>query len=386
MHVLMVESAGKGGLYAYTDALCSSLAQAGADVTVLTSSFWPDVPRPFKVERRMFKITPKKRHWSQLHWAADRLWRNLGNSLRRNRLAARGRFDVVHMQTTVPLVDQFFLRPLARDLPVVVTVHDVKPHFDRVVSRASFLRRYLHTAGRLIVHHEQGRNQLIDDWGLRSDCIDVIPHGIMPLDNPPTLAEARKKLDLPLDRRLMLFFGSIRTNKGLDILLKALEIARRQEPRILLVVAGALLRESSFEPHSDTIKRCDLSENVRTFIHFIEEDDVDYFFAASDLVVLPYLQFESQSGVLLRAYAHKKPVVVSNVGAMGELVSADNVGLVVEPGDPEALAKAITSALSDLDKFRSGYDSELEGKYSFSRIAELTMHSYEAAVNSKKRL
>ena len=71
---------------------------------------------------------------------------------------------------------------------------------------------------------------------------------------------------------------------------------------------------------------------------------------------------------------------------MGEIVSPENVGLVIEPGDPEALAKAITSALSDLDKFRSVYNSEIEGKYSFSRIAELTMHSYEAAVNSRKRL
>ncbi len=113
---------------------------------------------------------------------------------------------------------------------------------------------------------------------------------------------------------------------------------------------------------------------------------MDCFFAASDLVVLPYLKFESQSGVLLRAYAHKKPVVVSNVGAMGRLVSSDNVGMVVEPRDPQALAEAITSTLGDLDKFQSGYNSQLESKYSFSRIAELTMHSYEAAISNRKRL
>ncbi|NQT04013.1 MAG: glycosyltransferase family 4 protein, partial [Planctomycetes bacterium] len=133
--------------------------------------------------------------------------------------------------------------------------------------------------------------------------------------------------------------------------------------------------------YSDMIKKAKLSEHVQTFIDFIPEEDVDYFFAASNLVVLPYLKFEAQSGVLLRAYAHKKPVVVSNVGAMGELVSSDNIGLAVEPGAAEPLAQAVTNALDDLDKFQSRYGPELESKYSWEHIAEMTMRSYEAAIN-----
>jgi len=132
------------------------------------------------------------------------------------------------------------------------------------------------------------------------------------------------------------------------------------------------------------IRKYDLSEYVQTFIQFIPEEEVDYFFAASNLVVLPYLKFESQSGVLLRAYAHKKPVVVSDIGAMGELVSSDKVGLAVEPGNSEALAEAVTSVLGSLDKFQSHYGPELDKKYSWEHIAELTMRSYEATVRSKK--
>jgi glycosyltransferase involved in cell wall biosynthesis len=289
------------------------------------------------------------------------------------------------MQIGVPLIDQFFLRSLARHLPVVLTVHDVQPHCDRFNTRRSFLQRYFHIPHRLIVHFQAGKRQLVDNWGVCGDRIDVIPHGIIPLHDPPKLTDARKKLNLPLDSRIVLFFGSIRDNKGLDILLKALEIVRLRNPEILLVVAGAVPRAVSFEPYSNMIKRYDLSRHVRAFVHFIAEEDVDYFFAASDLVVLPYLKFEAQSGVLLRAYAHKKPVVVSNVGAMADLVSSDEVGLVVEPGAPESLAEAIVSVLSSLDKFQSHYSSELENKHSWKHVAELTMRSYELAINSRSQ-
>jgi glycosyltransferase involved in cell wall biosynthesis len=382
MRVLMVAGASTGGLYTYTDALCSGLCSTGADVTVLTNPLWADLPRPFKVDRRLFEFIDKKKQWSQLHWAADRFYRSLLNSLRRNRFAAGGHFDVVHFQGVgTPLLDQFFLKPLARQLPVVLTVHDVKPHYERFVSRASFIKRSLHIPRRLIVHYEDGKRQLVDHWGICSDHIDVIPHGIMPLQNPPDQMDARKKLNLPQDRQIILFFGGIRPNKGLDVLLKALEIVKAHNRQVLLVIAGGLLGRFNFESYSDMIKKAKLSEHVQTFIDFIPEEDVDYFFAASNLVVLPYLKFEAQSGVLLRAYAHKKPVVASNVGAMGELVSSDNIGLAVEPGAVEPLATAVIKALDDLDKFQSRYGPEIESKYGWEHIAELTMRSYEAAIN-----
>jgi glycosyltransferase involved in cell wall biosynthesis len=382
MRVLMAAGASTGGLYSYTDALCSGLSRTGADVTVLTNSLWADLPRPFKIDRRLFEFIDKKKQWSQLHWAADRFYRSLINSLRRNRFAVRERFDVVHFQGVgTPLLDQFFLKPLARQLPVVLTVHDVKSHYERFVSRASFIKRSLHIPRRLIVHYEDGKRQLTDHWGICSDRIDVIPHGIMPVQNPPALTDARKKLNLPQDRQIILFFGGIRPNKGLDVLIKSLETVKLFNEQVLLVIAGGLLGRFSFEQYSNMIRNTGLSNHVQTFIKFIPEEDVDYFFAASDLVVLPYLKFESQSGVLLRAYAHKKPVVASNVGAMGELVSSDNIGLAVEPGAVEPLAQAVINALDDLEKFQSHYGPELESKYGWEHIAELTIRSYEAAIN-----
>jgi len=66
---------------------------------------------------------------------------------------------------------------------------------------------------------------------------------------------------------------------------------------------------------------------------------------------------------------------------MGELVSSDNIGLAVEPGVVEPLATAVINALDGLDKFQSRYTPDLESKYAWEHIAELTMRSYEAAIN-----
>ncbi len=382
MRVLMIEHSGTGGMYAYADALCKGLSEAGADLTVLTSSAWPEKPVPFNVERRLSEFTREQGGGSRIHWAADRFCRSVFNSLRRNRFALKGHFDVVHFQGAgMPLLDQFFLKPLAKSLPVVMTVHDIKSHYERFVSRDSFLRRSLRIPHCLITHYQEGKKQLIDHWGVDGERVSVIPHGIMmPLHSPVGRSEARRKLGLSEESRILLFFGSIRPNKGLDVLLEALNYIRSRVPEVLLIVAGAVPRGMSFRKYSDIIQKLNLSENVRTEVNFIPDEDVDSFMAAADVVVLPYVKFEAQSGVLLRAYAHKKPVVVSDVGAMGELVSSDKVGQVVEPGIPKALAKAVINVLDNSSDFQSHYTKQLEEKYSWKNIAELTIRSYEKAI------
>jgi len=386
MRILMVEHSGRGGMYAYTDALCKGLSEAGADVTVLTSPAWPEKKVPFTVERRLSEFTREQGGGSRLHWAADRFCRSVLNSLRRNRFALKEHFDVVHFQGAgMPLLDQFFLKPLARNLPIVMTVHDIKSHYERFVSRDSYLRRSLRIPHCLITHYHNGKSQLIEHWGVEDERISVIPHGIMtPLHHPVGGAEARRKLNLSQESRVLLFFGSIRPNKGLEVLLEALNDIRLHDPEALLIVAGAVPRGMSFRKYSDIIQKLNLSENVRTEISFIPDEDVDNFMAAADVVVLPYVKFEAQSGVLLRAYAHKKPVVVSDVGAMGELVASDKVGLVVEPGDSAALAEALVNVLDNCGDFQSHYTTELETKYSWRNIAETTIRSYEKAIEIRR--
>lgn len=377
----MVEYSGKSGMYSYTDALCSALCGIGADVTILTSSAWPDRQRPYKVERRFLEFTQEQAGHNRMHWAVDRLSRNMINILSRNKYAVCNNFDVVHIQGTgVPLLDQFFLKGLAKKLPVVLSVHDVVSHYERLASRNSFMRKILHIPHRLIVHYKNGKKQLIEQWKIESNKIDVIPHGIIPVQKKIQMKNAREKLNLPLNCRILLFFGSIRPNKGLDVLLNSMKEVISQNPDVLLVIAGALPRGTSFLPYSDIIENLKLSKNVRSFIKFIPDEDVDYYFAASDIVVLPYLRFESQSGVLLRAYAHKIPVVASDIGAMGEIINNDKVGIAVEPNNENALACAINSILNNPGKFMSNYTDDLNTKYGWENISKLTLQSCEKAI------
>ncbi len=384
MNILMVEHSGKSGMYSYTDALSRGLSKIGEDVTVLTSKAWPNGERPYNVERKLLEFNEKQGKFTRLHWAADRMSRSMTNVLRRNRFALENKFDVIHIQGAgLPLLDQFFLKPLVKNMPVILTVHDCVSHYKHFVSKDSFMRKNLHIPDRLIVLYENGKKQLVEYRGINADKIDVIPHGIMPVQNEQKMMDARKKLDLPDDRKILLFFGSIRPNKGLDVLLKSMQEVVRYNPYILLVIAGALPRGESFQPYSYLIEKLNLSENVKTFIEFIPDQEVDYYFSACDMIVLPYLQFESQSGVLFRAYAHKKTVVTSDSGAMGEIVRSDKTGEVAESGNVNSLTSAINKVLKNMYIYQGHYTPELENKYNWEHIGRLTLQSYEKAISQK---
>ena len=380
----MVEHSGKSGMYSYTDALCTGLSKIGSNVTVLSSIAWPEGERLYRIKRLFSEFTEKQGRLTRLHWAADRFSRSMINVLKRNRFALTENFDVMHVQGAgLPLLDQHFLKPLAEKIPLVLTVHDVMSHFERFVNKDSFMKRNLHIPHRLIVHYGNGKRYLTEHWSVKSDKIDIIPHGIMPVRNRLSTLEARNKLGLPADRKILLFFGSIRPNKGLDVLLKSIQEVVRYDPRVLLVITGALPRDESFQPYSDLIEQLNLSEHVKQFVEFIPDEEVDFFFSACDMVILPYLRFASQSGVLLRAYAHKKPVASSDVGAMGEIVCSDGTGEVAEPGNEKLLALSINTVLENLDKYKSNYTPELESKYDWEHIGRLTLQCYEKAIAQK---
>jgi glycosyltransferase involved in cell wall biosynthesis len=170
----------------------------------------------------------------------------------------------------------------------------------------------------------------------------------------------------------------------LDILLQSMQEVVRYNPDILLVIAGSLPRGESFQPYSEIIEKLNLSENVKTFIEYIPEEDVDFYMAACDMVILPYLKFESQSGVLFRAYAHKKPVTASDTGAIGEIVRSDKTGEIAEPGNVKSLSLAINAVLKNINRYQSRYTPELERKYDWEHIGKLTLQSYEKAIALKK--
>lgn len=136
---------------------------------------------------------------------------------------------------------------------------------------------------------------------------------------------------------VILFFGYIRKYKGLEVLLDSMpDIVSRRN--VKLIIAGEFYDDE--KKYLDKLTDLDLNENIFLVKDFIPNENVKYFFSACDLVVLPYLS-ATQSGIIPVAYFYDKPVVVTDVGALTEVVEDGKTGFVVKPGDKVSLANAV---------------------------------------------
>jgi Glycosyltransferase len=175
---------------------------------------------------------------------------------------------------------------------------------------------------------------------------------------------------------VILFFGYIRKYKGLDVLLKAIPLVNTKH-NVKLVIAGEFYDDE--EKYMQSISELNSAGNIFLVKDFIPNDDVKYFFSACDLVVLPY-HHATQSGIIPVAYYYDKPVLVTNVGALPEVVDDEKTGYVVPTNDPESLASAVIRFFQSGQ--RTGIESNIlheKKKYSWESFTE----SLIEFVNSK---
>tara|TARA_B100001250_G_scaffold118205_2_gene100342 strand:+ start:2718 stop:3851 length:1134 start_codon:yes stop_codon:yes gene_type:complete len=141
-------------------------------------------------------------------------------------------------------------------------------------------------------------------------------------------SDALVNLSLADDCRYILFFGIIRRYKGLDILLEAFSDPRLQARDLKLIIAGEFYEDK--EPYLDLINRYDLSSSVILRTEFIPDEEVVNYFCAADIVVQPYRN-ATQSGVTQIAYHFDKPMLVTDVGGLKEIVPHNKVGYICKP-------------------------------------------------------
>ncbi len=353
----------------YVEGLAAALAEAGLDVTVLSRSGAEYEGSGFRVLR---DLRDPGRPVSRAVWALDRTLTSLLNGAARNRECRRG-YDLCHIHLMAPPIDRFLMR--GTRIPTVITVHDVRPHEQRWWEVGSSFQSIYSRAAGLIVHSKHNAQALLDRYDLDPGKVAVVPHGFQPTSDSERIpqGEARSHLGLPSDVPLALALGSIRADKGLDTALRAL----RAIPDWHLVVAGSgpeapRLRELARE--------MDLDDRIHWRIEFIPDELVGTYFRAADIVLLPYKpSFESQSGVLFQAYRYHVPVVVTDVGSLGDTVRQDGAGLVVPPDSPGLLADAFGPAL-DLQPDIAWKD--LERRYSWTQVAKRTVALYQEIVTS----
>ena len=140
--------------------------------------------------------------------------------------------------------------------------------------------------------------------------------------------EARKHLGFPVHEKIILFFGFIRKYKGLDLLLEAMNDIRIKEANIKLIIAGEFYDNK--EEYETIISKYNLANSLYLRTQFIDNSEVKYYLSASDFVIQPYKN-ATQSGVTPLAYHFEKPMLVTNVGGLADLVPHMKVGIVTEP-------------------------------------------------------
>jgi glycosyltransferase involved in cell wall biosynthesis len=150
--------------------------------------------------------------------------------------------------------------------------------------------------------------------------------------------EARKYLKLNATEPIILFFGFIRKYKGLDLLLEAMKILKdegrsknleveKTKNDIKLLIAGEFYEDR--KQYDDLIEQLDIKKNLILKTDFIADSEVKYYLCAADFVIQPYKN-ATQSGVTPLAYHFEKPMLVTNVGGLPDLVPDGKVGLIAE--------------------------------------------------------
>ncbi|MGD9936947.1 MAG: glycosyltransferase family 4 protein [Methanoregulaceae archaeon] len=235
--------------------------------------------------------------------------------------------DLLHFNGISPWYG-LLLPLLSRRYPIVVTVHDVMPHtgsraWDQELARSLFLRY----ADAVIVHGEWARRQLAAPVPTY-----VIPHGDYSFFTGLSDGARVEQEDA------ILFFGRIEEYKGLRYLLEAMPLVWQASPRTRLIIAGA----GDLDPDADLLG----DERIELVNRFIEDDEVPVLFQRAKAVVLPYIE-GTQTGVIPIAYAFYRPVVVTDVGSIPEVVEEGRTGHIVPSRDPTALANAILKLLQN---------------------------------------
>ncbi len=178
---------------------------------------------------------------------------------------------------------------------------------------------------------------------------------------------AIQKLNLDTSKKYLLFFGLIRDYKGLDIVLKAMATEQLRNSDIQLIVAGEYY--SNREEYEQLIRELAIKNKVELHTRFIPDDEVYLYFCAADMVVQPY-KHATQSGVTQICYHFNKPMLVTNVGGLPEIVPDNKVGFVVAP-DEQSVANAILRFYNEEkeQEFVQNIQEEKK-KYSWKVMAE----------------
>lgn len=230
----------------------------------------------------------------------------------------------------------FVAKKMAKYCKVVSIVHNAIPHERGKLDK--YLTNYFFKHNNQIIALSEAVKTDIEKQYPKLN-VNVLPHPVYEhFGDKVEPKEALNQLQLESHYTYVLFFGLIRDYKGLDVLLLAL---KELDNDVHLIIAGEVY--GSFEKYQDLINTHQLEDRVHLYLRYIPDEEVKYYFSASNAVVLPY-KSGTQSGIIAIAKHFSTPIVTTDVGGFSEFIKG-NEGKIVAPNDDVALAEGIKSIL-----------------------------------------
>lgn len=323
----------KGGIAHYTSLLCQALRK-NHDVCMVS----------YKMQYPKLLFKKEQRDYTNKSFQVEdtKCWINTANPF--NLIATARKIkklkpDAVIIQWWHPYFAPcyYILAKCLRKIPIIITCHNVFPHESFPMDR--FLTKLvLRQADGYIVQSHLDEKDLLQVNSAANYV--VTPHPTYNAFKMKDMSkeEARKVLKVDSYTPMLLFFGFVREYKGLTYLLDALVNVKKQIPAVQLWVVGDFGDDK--DEYLNQIKENDLESNVCMVEGYIPDREVEKYFAASDLIVLPYVS-ATQSGIVQIAYGFEKPVVVTNVGGLPDVVWDKETGYIVPSQNPKEIAEAI---------------------------------------------
>lgn len=258
------------------------------------------------------------------------------------------RADLLHAQWwSLPLFPVYLTICILfklRKKPIVFTVHNVLSH-DRSGLYEKLSGFLFWFGDHFIVHSAMGKHQMQQHYEIPENKISVIPHGSLDfhVKNQVDHAELKNKMGFRQSDRIILLFGAIRPYKGVDTAIRAMAKITAQILEARLLIAGKLWED--WAPYEKLIRDLNLMDFVYPHLEYIPSGEVYKYFEVSDLALFPYRFFDSQSGAGATAISFRKPMIVSNVGGLPDLVGDPDA--IIEAEDSDDLAEKVIRFFTD---------------------------------------
>lgn len=269
----------------------------------------------------------------------------------------------------------------------VLTVHNVNANTrdanDTWWNRQT-LRAQYHLADHLFVHTNKMKQELVKEFSVSESAVSVIPFGI---NNsvPETEVggdEARRRLGIAQEARVILFFGNIAPYKGLEYLIDAFQQVGAKDPFCRLVIAGNPKNcDAYWRVLQGMLQAHGFRDRIIQRIQYIPDEETEVYFKSADILVLPYRHIY-QSGVLSLGYSFGLPVIASDVGALREDIVEGRTGYMCKPEDPTDLARTIERYFSSelfalLKQRRPDIRHYAYERYSWEVVGKQTVTVYD---------